>query len=77
MNKTRRKVIEEVIDQLGTLKEQIESVGEEENEAYDNLPEGIQYSERGEAMSDNASDLEQAASDLDDIMSTLQDIIER
>ena len=75
MNKERRKAIEEIIDQLGTLKEQIESVSEEESEAYDNLPESIQYSEKGEAISENASDLEQAASDLDDIMSTLQDIM--
>ena len=41
MNKERRKAIEEIIDQLGTLKEQIESVSEEESEAYDNLPESI------------------------------------
>ena len=77
MNKARRKAIEEIIDQLGTLKEQIESVCEEEQEAYDNLPESIQYSERGEAMSETASDLEDAASSIDDVMSTLQDIIER
>ena len=77
MNKARRKAIEEIIDQLGTLKEQIESVCEEEQEAYDNLPESIQYSERGEAMSEAASDLEDAASSIDDLMSTLQDIIER
>jgi ABC-type transporter Mla subunit MlaD len=77
MNKARRKAIEEIIDQLGTLKEQIESVCEEEQEAYDNLPESIQYSERGEAMSEAASDLEDAASSIDDVMSTLQDIIER
>ena len=77
MNKSRRKAIEEIIDQLGTLKEQIESVCEEEQEAYDSLPESIQYSERGEAMSEAASDLEDAASSIDDVMSTLQDIIER
>lgn len=77
MNKARRKAIEEIIDQLGTLKEQIESVCEEEQEAYDNLPESIQYSERGEAMSEAASNLEDTASSIDDVMSTLQDIIER
>lgn len=77
MNKERRKAIEEIIDQLGTLKEEIESVGEEESEAYDNLPYSIQDSGKGEAISENASDLEQAASDIDDIMSTLQYIIER
>ena len=77
MNKVRRQTIEDIIEQLGTLKEHIECVGELESDTYDNLPEGIQNSERGEAISKNASDLEQAASDLDDIMSTLKDIIER
>ena len=77
MNKARRKAIEEIIDQMGTLKEQIESVCEEEQEAYDNLPESIQYSERGDSMSDYITDLDDAASSIDDVMSTLQDIIER
>lgn len=42
MNKARRKAIEEIIDQLGMLKEQVESISEEEQEAFDNLPESIQ-----------------------------------
>ena len=77
MNKARRKAIEEIVDQLGELKEQVELLSEEEQEAYDNLPESIQYSERGEAIGENATDLEDAASSIDDVMSTLQGIIER
>ena len=77
MNKARRKAIEEIIDQLGMLKEQIESVSEEEQEAFDNLPESIQYSERGDTMGEYITDLDDAASSIDDVMSTLQDIIER
>ena len=77
MNKARRKAIEEIIDQLGTLKEQIECISEEEQEAFDNLPESIQYSERVEAMGEYVTDLDDAASSIDDVMSTLQDIIER
>ena len=77
MNKARRKAIEEIIDQLGTLKEQLECISEEEQEAFDNLPESIQYSERGEAMGEYVTDLDDAASSIDDVMSTLQDIIER
>jgi predicted PurR-regulated permease PerM len=77
MNKARRKAIEEIIDQIGTLKEQLESITEEEQEAFDNLPESIQYSERGDAMGEGITDLEQASSDLEDIMTNLQDIIER
>jgi hypothetical protein len=77
MNKARRKWLESIIDVLTEQKDQIELVVEEEQEAYDNLPESIQYSERGEAMSDTVSDLEYAASDLEDILETLQEIIER
>ena len=77
MNKQRRKAIEEIIEQLGILKDELDTIAEEEQEAYDNLPEGIQDSERGEAMNEAADDLYQAQSDLDDIISTLQDIIER
>lgn len=77
MNKERRSRINQIISELESLKYDIENVGEEEQEAYDNLPESIQYSKRGESMSDNVSDLEDAASNLDDIISTLQDIIER
>lgn len=74
MNKERRSRINQIISELESLKYDIENVVEEEQEAYDNLPESIQYSKRGESMSDNVSDLEDAAND---IISTLQDIIER
>ena len=77
MNKTRRKAIEDIIAQLEEQKSAIETAQNEEQEAYDNLPDGIQCTERGEAMSENADDLEQAASDLDDVISSLQDIIDR
>ena len=50
MNKVRRKKIEAIQEQLGALKDLIEEIMEEEQEAYDNLPESLQESERGEAM---------------------------
>ena len=77
MNKARRKMLEGIINNLELQKDSLESVCEEEQEAYDNLPEGIQYSERGEAMSDNVNDMESVASDLEDIITTLQEVLER
>lgn len=77
MNKSRRKAIEEIIDQLGILTEQVESIIVEEQEAFDNMPTSIQYSERGDAIGDNINDLDDAKSNIDDVMSILQDIIER
>lgn len=75
MNKARRKELERAIELLEQAKEIIEAVTEEEQEAYDNLPESIQYGERGEAMEEIISDLEYI--DIEEITDTLQDIIER
>lgn len=77
MNKQRRKWLEDTIAKLEENKSEIESIEQEEREAYDNLPESIQESERGESMLENADELEQAASDLDDLISNLNEILER
>lgn len=44
MNKARRNKLQELIEQLETIKEELEMVQEEEQEAYDNLPESLQSS---------------------------------
>ena len=77
MNKARRQWIERIINELETQRDELTNVQEEEQEAFDNLPESIQYSERGDAMGEYITDLDDAASSIDDVMSTLQDIIER
>ncbi len=61
MNEDRRKRIEKIIEQLDSLRE-------EEQDAYDNLPESIQDSERGESMTDNVDNLEEAKSTLESIL---------
>jgi len=76
MNKERRKVLQGIVDALDEQKVCIETVYEEEQEAYDNLPESIQYSERGETMSNNVSEMEDVASELDDLIGRLQEIID-
>ena len=75
MNKQRRKTIEEVIELLEDAKATLETIAEEEQEAYDNLPQGIQDSERGETMSNNVGEMEEASSTLEDVISQLQGVI--
>lgn len=55
-NAERRKALESIVDKLLELKDKLESIQSEED-AYCNLPEGIQASERGESMSENADTL--------------------
>lgn len=48
MNKERRKQIAKVIDELQGLSVTIESIRDDEQDYFDNMPEGIQSSEKGE-----------------------------
>lgn len=50
MNNARRKAIAKIAEKLDDLKFEFEALKDEEQEAFDNMPEGIQSSERGEAM---------------------------
>jgi septation ring formation regulator EzrA len=77
MNKARRKAIEEIIGKLEELKDQLETLSTEELEAYDNLPESIQSSERGERMSEGVDDIDNATGSIEDAIYTLTDLIER
>lgn len=75
MNAARRKELSKAIDLIEQAKEIISAVAEEEREAYENLPEGLQESEMGEKMNEIADDLEYV--DLDEVIDTIQEIIER
>lgn len=76
MNAARRKEIERAIDLL--YQAIIENVRDDEQDAYDNMPESLQYSERGERMSENVDALDNAAYyDIEDIITNLNEIIEQ
>jgi len=76
MNANRRKRLEKVIGRLTELMAEIDAVRENEQEAYDNMPEGLQYSERGEQMSDNIDTLDMSYLDLGNVINQLQEIVE-
>ena len=64
MNKMRRKELAKIIDLLSEAKEQLEAVRDDEEEAFDNLPESLQESECGQSMQ-NAIDA------MNDVLDTL------
>lgn len=76
MNKQNRKMIEGYIDSLEDLKQNIESMLDEETEKLDNMPEGLQESERGEAIQDAIDYLEAASDSLDEAITYLHDAME-
>lgn len=60
MNNNRRKIIDRIAASLGDLLVEIENLKTEEEESWENLPEGLQQSERGECMQEAASNLSEA-----------------
>lgn len=60
MNKNRRNAISDIYDKLIDIQSDLECIRDEEQEAFDNLPESIQCSERGERMEEYISNLDEA-----------------
>ncbi|EDQ3448700.1 hypothetical protein B5A97_000367 [Salmonella enterica subsp. enterica serovar Larochelle] len=50
MNNERRKCLTALSQQLAELKDDVQVVLDEEEDAFNNLPEGLQNGERGDAM---------------------------
>lgn len=75
MNRERRNRIAEIMDKLNEIADEICEVAQEERDAFDNLPEAIQYSERGEAMEAAADDLEEVSGEVTDLSERLEEII--
>ena len=77
MNKQRRKQIDKILARLQDCIVELEQIRDDEQEAFDNLPEGLQYSERGEMMEEYISDIDDVLSNLEDCTSNLDDIVNR
>lgn len=73
MNRIRRKELQDILDQMAQLRDRLESVMDEEQEAYDNLPESIQDGEQGERMSNAIDCMDTALSSMEEIEEALTD----
>jgi hypothetical protein len=76
MNNQRRKEINLIIGELAELRSRLETVQSEEQEAYDNMPEGLQQSERGEKAEAACSLLDDAMGAFDEIENALNEAAE-
>jgi predicted nuclease with TOPRIM domain len=75
MNKQNRRDLQGYVDSLEEIKSCLETMQEDETEKLDNMPEGLQESERGEAMQEAIDNLESAASSLEEAIDYLNEII--
>lgn len=72
MNNATRNKIDDLISRLENIKTEIEELASEERDKFDNLPEGLQASERGSAMEAAADALDEAVTEIDDVTSALE-----
>lgn len=75
MNAQRRKQIQKAIGLLSEARAILEEVTEEEQEAFDNMPDGLQASERGETMEENIYRLEEAVSAIEEQENEMEEVI--
>lgn len=72
MNNARRKVISTVIDILGGLQEQIEEILDKEQEAFDNMPESLEGTDRYDAMEEAVDNLDSAVEYFEELIDALE-----
>jgi ribosome recycling factor len=75
MNTERRKRIEKVISQLAEARCELESIRDDEQEAFDNLPESFQNSEKGSTIQEGLETLEDAVCGIEEKEMALQEIV--
>ena len=75
MNKAGRNRIAEIMEKLNEIADEICEVAQEERDAFDNLPESLQYGERGEAMEAAADELEDVSGEVSELANRLEELI--
>ena len=75
MNKTQRKKLEDIVENIYVIKGDIEELKESEEESFSNLPENLQEDDRGLQLETNVESLESAVGLLDELENLLQELI--
>lgn len=76
MNKDRRNRLAKIQNIIEGLIAEVEEIHGEEEEAYENLPESLQETERGESMERAIDKLEDLQQNLEEAAETINEITE-
>ena len=74
MNNERRKKIRKLIDEIERIKSEIDFVLDDEQYSFDNMPENLQCSERGNNSEDAIDCLSDAIDSIKEAIDTLNSI---
>lgn len=74
MKEERLKALKHCLNMIQDAHNVLEEVRDEEQDAFDNMPEGLQDSERGDMMQDAIVNLDEAVDYLDDVLLSLESV---
>lgn len=74
MNNSRRKALKQIICYLENVYNSLQIVIDDEEMAFDNMPENLQYSMRGEESQEAIDNLNEEQQKLDEIIDRLKEI---
>lgn len=72
MNAERRKLIDEAIEKLESVKDILFNVRKDEEEVFENMSEGQQESEKGQIMREAIDNLDEAISSIESAVDNAQ-----
>ena len=72
MNKDRRERLRDVQSQIDEAVSSIYDIQDEEQNAFDSMPEGLQGTERGEHMLNAISEMEEIVGDLETVKQRIE-----
>ena len=75
MNKQRRKSLEDIHARLMDIQEELAAIRDEEQEAYDNIPDSLKEAEKASAMSDAIYTMEEADSSIESAMDSINELL--
>lgn len=76
MNKIRRKALQEIYDKLSDLREELETIKDEEDESGENMPENLQGSERYEQSETASGNIDEAMEYLSSACDSIESAME-
>lgn len=72
MNNQRREKIKKLVAKFQDFTSELDEILSDEQDAFDNMPESLQGSERGEKAQEAISNLESAQSSLEELIGYLE-----
>lgn len=76
MNANRRKQLSDITEEIEHIKERLEFLQEEEQEAFDNMPDNFQFGEKGDRMQASIDSIMEAADSLQDAIYSIMEAID-